>query len=235
MLNQDFNALQTANDTVNVPTPTTASGTTQVAQAIQSNSLVQLTDRFEGLIGAKFLPMDSTTGVSIENGGLTAHINKDVDLGTWMVVEPQSVSSYLKLDLGTQNASDDEKKLQVCCWDGETVTLNEETLAKDEFLELVKSKGFSKASWKRRAVLYAMYLDSEKAPDIQEDNRLLSVYLSPSALKAWEGMLAKSIVMPSNQPHLKLTRVINKTNSGNSYPTAVFERTTHTVLDKEAA
>lgn len=196
-----------------------------VAKAIPTNKFSALKDRFESVIGAKFLPMEATTSCSVESAGITIRAQTEQSGGEFLIVEPQSISSYHKLDLGTQGLSDDEKKLQVCCWDNETVMFGEEQYGKDEFMQMVKSRGFSKASWKERAVLYVTYLASDKPVNLTEDESLLAIYLSPSALREWNGFIAKCFLTPtSNDKVLKIKRVVRKTNSGNSYPTSVFER-----------
>lgn len=227
-LTTDFNSVQneTAEATAAVSVPAAAQAAVPAtAQEKPANKFAILKDRFETIIGAKFLPMEASTSCSVESAGITVRAQTEQSAGEFLIAEPQSISSYHKLDLGTQGLSDDEKKLQVCCWDNETVTFGDESFGKDEFMQMVKSRGFGKASWKERAVLYVTYLASDKPVNLTEDESLLAIYMSPSALREWNGFVAKCFITPSSGDKvLKIKRVVRKTNSGNSYPTSVFER-----------
>ena len=229
MLDQDFDTNQTtATETTATAVAQPAPTAVQPAAAFGASPFAAVLNKFEGILGAKFLPMEATTSTSPETDGITVRTAKPQSAGTWITVKPQSISSYLKLDLGTQPDSDEEKKLAACCWDGETVMFDNNTYSKNEFLDLVKERGFSKASWKERAVLYATYLDSEKALELTEDESLLSVYLSPSAWKAWKGFVAKTMITPSAATDVRITRELAKTTTGKSYPTASFGRVNFT-------
>lgn len=225
-LTQSYETMQNETATAPVTTPAVQQAAAPaVAQDRQTNKFALLKDRFESLIGAKFLPMEASTSCSVESAGITVRAQTEQSAGEFLIAEPQSISSYHKLDLGTQGLSDDEKKLQVCCWDNETVMFGEEQYGKDEFMQMVKSRGFGKASWKERAVLYVTYLASDKPVNLTEDESLLAIYLSPSALREWSGFVAKCFLTPTaDNKVLKIKRVVRKTNSGNSYPTSVFER-----------
>ena len=225
MLNQDYDTIDAPETAVAKPEARTVA---QPAAEFGASPFAAVLNKFEGILGAKFLPMEATTSTSPETDGITVRTAKPQSAGTWITVKPQSISSYLKLDLGTQPDSDEEKKLMVCCWDGETVMFDNNTYSKNEFLDLVKERGFSKASWKERAVLYATYLDSEKALKLTEDENLLSVYLSPSAWKAWKGFVAKTMITPSAATDVRITRELAKTTTGKSYPTASFGRVNFT-------
>ena len=225
MLNQDYDTIDATETAVAKPEARTVA---QPAAAFGASPFAAVLNKFEGILGAKFLPMEATTSTSPETDGITVRTAKPQSAGTWITVKPQSISSYLKLDLGTQPDSDEEKKLMACCWDGETVMFDNNTYSKNEFLDLVKERGFSKASWKERAVLYATYLDSEKALELTEDENLLSVYLSPSAWKAWKGFVAKTMITPSAATDVRITRELAKTTTGKSYPTASFGRVNFT-------
>ena len=225
MLNQDYDTIDATETAVAKPEARTA---VQPAAAFGASPFAAVLNKFEGILGAKFLPMEATTSTSPETDGITVRTSKPQSAGTWITVKPQSISPYLKLDLGTQPDSDEEKKLMACCWDGETVMFDNNTYSKNEFLDLVKERGFSKAAWKERAVLYATYLDSEKDLKLTEDESLLSVYLSPSAWKAWKGFVAKTMITPSAAADVRITRELAKTTTGKSYPTASFGRVNFT-------
>ena len=225
MLNQDYDTIDAPETAVAQPEARTVA---QPAAEFGASPFAAVLNKFEGILGAKFLPMEATTSTSPETDGITVRTAKPQSAGTWLTVKPQSISSYLKLDLGTQPDSDEEKKLMACCWDGETVMFDNNTYSKNEFLDLVKERGFSKAAWKERAVLYATYLDSEKALELTEDESLLSVYLSPSAWKAWKGFVAKTMITPSAATDVRITRELAKTTTGKSYPTASFGRVNFT-------
>ena len=225
MLDQDFDTNQTtATETTTTAVAQPAPTAVQAANSHAANPFISALNKFEELLGSKFLPMEATTSTSPETDGITVRTAKPQSAGTWVIVKPQSISSYLKLDLGTQPDSDEEKKLMACCWDGETVLFDSVIYSKSDFLNLVHERGFRKAQWKERAVLYASYLDSEDSIRLQDDEDLLSIYLSPSAWKAWKGFVAKTLITPSAASEVRITRELLKMANGNSYPTASFAR-----------
>ena len=201
-------------------TETTASATTPAAvpaPAAQPAALVlvQGGSIFSRLLGAFAangidIPVEATVGCTIISGAMKFGSDMQHDFGDWAVIRPMNLTVYEKVNLGIKGtASPEEKKLMETCKDGQTVTHDEVTYTKAEYLEFLKTQGYSHAKFENRAVLHGVYIDSDRNSKIGKelkDDDIIAVWLSPSSLKAWNAFVVKSTLTGAHGD-LKLTKV----------------------------
>ena len=151
-------------------------------------------------MGDGVLPVEATTSCTIISGQIKMGNDMTMNAGDYLTIDPLNITKYEKLRLGIPNPTPDEKRFQVNCYDGETVLFDEQQFTKDEFLELVKSKGFSKAKYQERAFIHGFYIDCERDDKVElaEDDRLMAIYLSPSSLKTLQGFIMKTSLRPQD-------------------------------------
>lgn len=201
-------------------TETTTSATTPAAvpaPAAQpaAPALVQGGSVFSRLLGAFAangidIPVEATVGCTIISGAMKFGSDMQHDFGDWAVIRPMNLTVYEKVNLGIKGtASPDEKKLMETCKDGQTVTHDEVTYTKAEYLEFLRAQGYSGAKFETRAVLHGVYIDSDRDGKIGKELKnddIIAVWLSPSSLKAWNAFVVKSSLTGAHGD-LKLTKV----------------------------
>lgn len=177
--------------------------------------LVQGGSVFSRLLGAFAangidIPVEATVGCTIISGAMKFGSDMQHDFGDWAVIRPINLTVYEKVNLGIKGtASPEEKKLMETCKDGQTVTHDEVTYTKAEYLEFLKTQGYSHAKFENRAVLHGVYIDSDRNSKIGKelkDDDIIAVWLSPSSLKAWNAFVVKSTLTGAHGD-LKLTKV----------------------------
>ncbi|MRN38571.1 hypothetical protein CRG49_002055 [Neisseria sp. N95_16] len=228
MLNRDLHDIDfdtpTA-ETTHTPVVQQPTANTLTAQAA-ATGLSALFGKFQRELGDGLLPAEATTSCTIISGQIKMGADMNMNAGDYLTIDPLNITKYEKLNLGIPNPSQDEKKLQVNCYDGQTVLFDEQQYSKSEFLELVKSKGFSKAKYQDRAVVHGFYIDCERADKVElvEDDRLMAIYLSPSSLKALQGFVMKTSLRPqADKPLLKLGKE-DRTYNGTTWTQFNYER-----------
>lgn len=190
-------------------------------------ALVQGGSVFSRLLGAFAangidIPVEATVGCTIISGAMKFGSDMQHDFGDWAVIRPMNLTVYEKVNLGIKGtASPEEKQLMVSCKDGQTVTLDEETYTKAEYLAFLKTKGYSHAKFENRAVLHGVYIDSDRDGKIGKelkDDDIIAVWLSPSSLKAWNAFVVKSSLANTRGAlsDLKLTKVERRNNTTNA-------------------
>lgn len=156
------------------------------------------------------IPVEATVGCTIISGAMKFGSDMQHDFGDWAVIRPMNLTVYEKVNLGIKGtASPEEKKLMETCKDGQTVTHDEVTYTKAEYLEFLKTQGYSHAKFENRAVLHGVYIDSDRNSKIGKelkDDDIIAVWLSPSSLKAWNAFVVKSTLTGAHGD-LKLTKV----------------------------
>lgn len=214
MLNQDINTLQNtveaANETAMNVTPVAPVATAPVTPRYHSN-LSNLVGAFQRELGSGVLPAEATTSCTIMGSSIKFGNQMSLDAGDYLVIEPLNITPYSKVNLGVSGTlSPEEQRLQVNCYDGQTVVFDEVSYSKAEFLELLKQRGYSKAAFNDRAVLHGYYITCDRADKVHvsEDDRLFAVYLSKTSYKALQGFIMKSALSGSgdNKPYIKLTK-----------------------------
>lgn len=205
----------------NTETTTSATPTAAVpAPAAQpaAPALVQGGSVFSRLLGAFAangidIPVEATVGCTIISGAMKFGSDMQHDFGDWVVIRPMNLTVYEKVNLGIKGtASPEEKKLMETCKDGQTVTHDEVTYTKAEYLAFLKTQGYSNAKFENRAVLHGVYIDSDRDGKIGKelkDDDIIAVWLSPSSLKAWNAFVVKSSLTNTRGAlsDLKLTKV----------------------------
>lgn len=211
MLNTPVNDIPSVDATATSPStvPAPIQAALAPAPAMPQSGFSTLLGAFaEQGITNGILPNEAVVGCTIISGGIKFGEDMKHDFGDFLVIRPVNMTRYQKANLGVQNPSADEKKMAVNCYDGETVTFDEQTFTKDEFLAYLRTAGYSKAKWEERAVIHALYVDSDRHDKISEllhDDDIFAVYLSPSSLKAWDGFLVKANLTRTSG-YLKLTK-----------------------------
>lgn len=218
-------------------TETTTSATTPAAvpaPAAQpaAPALVQGGSVFSRLLGAFAangidIPVEATVGCTIIGGAMKFGSEMQHDFGDWAVIRPMNLTVYEKVNLGIKGtASPEEKKLMETCKDGQTVTHDEVTYTKAEYLAFLKTQGYSNAKFENRAVLHGVYIDSDRNSKIGKELKnddIIAVWLSPSSLKAWNAFVVKSS-LTSAQGDLKLTKVdARNASAGHTWTHFAFE------------
>ena len=204
MLEQDINQIDTTSTDVAVVNNTSVAK--PVVAGFQS-SYTKLNGAFAEM--GIDLPSEATTGCTVLNGSIKFGDNMQHDCGDYLVINPFNFSVYQKVNLGIPHPSADEKKLCLNCKDGQTVTLDEVQYTKEEYLNLLKKKGFPKAKFEDRAVIHGQYIDSERNAKVGEhvaDDDIFAIYLSPSSLRAYNAFLMKA-ALSNAHGHLKLTKL----------------------------
>ena len=212
MLDRNIDQIDNTETTTSATTPAAVPAPAAPAAA---PVLVQGGSVFSRLLGAFAangidIPVEATVGCTIISGAMKFGSDMQHDFGDWAVIRPMNLTVYEKVNLGIKGtASPDEKKLMETCKDGQTVTHDEVTYTKAEYLEFLKAKGYSGAKFENRAVLHGVYIDSDRNSKIGKelkDDDIIAVWLSPSSLKAWNAFVVKSTLTGAHGD-LKLTKV----------------------------
>lgn len=220
-LAQDVNTLDFAADTetatIAAPVVATPQPAVVASPSRFSSNLNSLTHYFLREMGCYTLPADATTNVTIINGGMRCGTNMEKDFGDYLDIEPINYTPYQKVNLGLQNPTEEEKRLQVSCFNGETVEFDGVTYSKGEYLELLRTKGYSQAAFRDHGILHAMYVGSERDEKIglTEDEHLLTIYLSKSSNQSYQAFLMRAALSRGNVERIRLTKetCVYKNNS----------------------
>lgn len=224
MLDQKLDTIDTATAIENeVPAaavenaPAVAQGSTAVAPADAIQTLRSLVGRFAAMeIGDNgILPRDATVPCTINSGNICFGENLKHNFGDFVDIAPVNITPYVKLDLGVGTPNEDQKKLMLACYDGKTVTTEEEVMSADDYMAHIR-KQYPKASWKKRAVIHAKYLGSDRHDKVKDevaDDDILAIYLSPSSKKALDAFLVKSDLMNPAFGYLRLSKVTESTKT----------------------
>lgn len=200
----------------NVPAAAPQGGTA-VAQANPIQNFRDLLGLFARMdIGENgILPRDATVPCTINSGAIAFGENLKHNFGDYLDITPANITNYVKLDLGVAQPTEDQKRLMLACYDGNTVTVEEEVMAADDYLAKVK-KDYPKASWKKRAVIHAKYVGSDRHDKVKDElaaDDILAIYLSPSSKKALDAFLVKTDLMNPIAGNLRLTKVTESTKT----------------------
>ncbi|WP_274585337.1 hypothetical protein V9W64_10575 [Neisseria leonii] len=218
MLNQPYTETETVQAAAAVPATAPAQpAVPAIPNPRFSSPLQDLVGYFQREAGMYVLPAGASTPCTVI--GSSIKLGKDMvhDAGDYIAIEPVNLTPYLKLKLGVPAPTTDEKKLQVNCYDGKTVMLDDVSYGKDEYLAMIKSRGYDKAKWDEQAVLHGMYLGCEREAKIKlgEDDKLMSIYLSKSSYNAWKSFLVKTSLTKAPVRYLKLTKISNSSGTFN--------------------
>lgn len=232
MLNENFETHQTENvqniqsvQSTIVPAETANTHTAVSVTPSMKNPYSHLENALLKNYGAYTFPPELRTPCTIHGSSIKYGENLMFDAGDYVVIDLFDICPYQKLDLGTATVTDEEKKLMVSSYDGNTVMFDEVIYSKQEFLELVKERGFTNASYKNRAVLHGQLVDTDK-PTLLDKNgeTVLSVYLSPSSLSSFNAFLMKcSMSKDKTAKPIKLSKV-GKSYGTKSWTAFAFER-----------
>ena len=233
MLKQDANTLDVGSTPAETGTQVQVAASCAVAPTNAFHSpFSDLKGRFLREMGMYVLPAEATTGCTIISGNIKFGSEMQNDAGEFITINPLNYTEHQKVKLGVQNPTDDEKRLQINCYDGETVIFEDEVYGKADFLNLVRERGYPKARWETRAVLHGDYLTCERADKVKvaEDDRLFSIYLSPSSYKAFESFLVRTARGKSTAPYIRCSKQEVKAN-GVTWTKFVFDRVYHDVTE----
>lgn len=240
MLNQDVNTIQLnpANEIMphlpfaqsngSAPVNTAVAvapantGIAPIGQMVSAYS--SLKHVFRDQLGLYVLPPDATTGCTIMGSAIKFGDDMKQDAGDFLVIRPLNYTPYEKVSISAAPTAE-EKKLEVSCFDGQTVTFEEQTYTKAEYLALLREKGYSKAAFKDRCVLHGQYITCDRANKVElsEDKQLFAIYLSPSSYKAFQGFLINQSISGSALMPIKLGKV-GKSMGSSNWTQFTFER-----------
>ena len=225
MLNNDVNTLDTQATETTAAVPAIPAATAVAGLAQFSSPFSQLTHQFYNELGMYIVPSEAVTGCTVIGSSIKFGKQMENDAGDFLLVQPVNVTPYLKCKLGLPNPTEDEKRLQVNCYDGKTVVYDNVTYSKEEYTEMLRTKGYSKVTWDEQGVIHGMYLGCDRSSkvEVKEDDKLFAVYLSKSSYKAWKAFLFKSSISTGAGNLLKLTKETKSWN-GVTWTQFSFER-----------
>lgn len=215
--------------------PAAARNTAVATTGKFSSPYVELVGKFERELETPVLPHGSTTGCTIIGSSIKFGEDMKHDAGDFIVFMPENITYYEKVSLGVRTNAD-EKRMEVSCYDRETVTVGEEVLSKAEYISRLKAAGYEKAQFKERSIIHGIYLTCERAErlkstegdqvEVKEDDRLFAFYLSPSSTRALKGFLIKTATRVKGSPRLEAVKMGKRSVSfeDNNWTEATFER-----------
>ena len=209
---EDSVALPVAVENSNLETQTSA-------QEFAPYNLKTVRDYFRncGLGSNGILPQSTIIASTVTTSGFKFGDDMQHVFGDFLIAHVSNITDYYKMNTKTNTNPDANKDAEfytLKSYDKETVSFkdpellgkpkgkNEDgededdfvTMSNDDFLELVKSRGFKNAVWETRAVVHCRYLNSErhnKVKDFIDEDSILAVYLAPTSLRELEGYLMK--------------------------------------------
>lgn len=214
MLDRDYDVTDVTEVTETAIVHTTAAQeSSDIAPGVAPRNFADLVDLFKR--NNLQLPSEATTPCTLVNGQIRFGDDMKYDFGDFVLVQPLNVTKYQKVNLGIQGSpSQEQKRLLLSSYDGETVTTDEGSISKAQYLAALKKQGYEKARWEERAVIHAAYVNSDrhaKIADELRDDDILAIYCSPTSLKSLNGFLVKQ-AMFGNFGLLKLTKVAANAN-----------------------